>query len=80
MLTALTALLISSLAGGIFGSVAIYTYMDSSEGKYCEKISDQPSEQGEYSDYYGDYNQDEYEEDMYYEQSQDQNSQYESGY
>ena len=71
MLTALTALLISSLAGGIFGSVAIYTYMDSSEGKYCEKISNENGEEGEYSDYYGDYN----EEDMY-----DQNSQYESEY
>jgi hypothetical protein len=35
MLTAVTALLISSLAGGIFGSVAIYTYVDSSEEQSC---------------------------------------------
>ncbi len=41
MLTAITALLIASLVGGVFGSVATYTYIDSSEGKYCDKMSDE---------------------------------------
>jgi len=40
MLTAITALLITSLVGGVFGSVATYTYMDASKGKYCDRMSD----------------------------------------
>jgi hypothetical protein len=39
MLTAVAALLIASIVGGVFGSIATYTYVDSSEGKYCERIS-----------------------------------------
>jgi len=41
MLTAVAALLIASLVGGVFGSVATYTYVDSSDGKYCDKMSDE---------------------------------------
>jgi hypothetical protein len=40
MLTAVAALLIASIVGGVFGSIATYTYVDNSEGKYCERISD----------------------------------------
>ena len=39
MLTAVAALLIASIVGGVFGSIATYTYVDSSGGKYCERIS-----------------------------------------
>ncbi len=38
MLTAIAALVIASLVGGVFGSVATYTYVDSSEGKYCDRM------------------------------------------
>jgi hypothetical protein len=38
MVTAITALIIASLAGGIFGSVATYTYVDETDGKYCDKM------------------------------------------
>jgi hypothetical protein len=40
MLTAVAALLIASIVGGVFGSIATYTYVDNTEGKYCERISD----------------------------------------
>jgi len=40
MLTAIATLLITSLIGGVFGSVATYTYIDSSKGKYCDKMSE----------------------------------------
>ena len=39
MLTAVAALLIASIVGGVFGSIATYTYVDNSGGKYCERIS-----------------------------------------
>ena len=26
--------------GGVFGSVATYTYIDSSQGKYCDKMDE----------------------------------------
>jgi hypothetical protein len=38
MLTAIAALVIASLVGGVFGSVATYTYVDSSDGKYCDRM------------------------------------------
>ena len=41
MLTAIAALLVASLVGGVFGSVATYTYVDQSEGKYCDRMSDE---------------------------------------
>ena len=41
MLTAIAALLVASLVGGVFGSVATYTYIDQSEGKYCDRMSDE---------------------------------------
>jgi len=51
MLTAIAALLITSLVGGVFGSVATYTYMDSSKGKYCDRMSDNvQSDEEFYSD------------------------------
>jgi len=40
MLTAIIALLITSVVGGVFGSVATYTYIDSSQGKYCDKMDE----------------------------------------
>ncbi|HIC10386.1 MAG TPA: hypothetical protein EYO61_03385 [Campylobacterales bacterium] len=41
MLTAIAALLVASLVGGVFGSVATYTYVDQSEGKYCDRMTDE---------------------------------------
>jgi hypothetical protein len=63
MVTAITALLIASLAGGIFGSVATYTYVDETEGKYCEQMAEDGagSEYGEDSGYY---EEDPYEEEQ----------------
>jgi hypothetical protein len=40
MLTAVAVLMVASLVGGVFGSVATYTYIDQSDGKYCDKMSD----------------------------------------
>jgi hypothetical protein len=72
MLTALTALLITSLVGGVFGSVATYTYIDSSEGKYCDRMSDDVSpEDNIYGDSYSgeeDYNSN------YYNYSEEEDS------
>lgn len=55
MLTAVAALLIASLVGGVFGSVATYTYVDSSEGKYCDKMSDEVIPEDELYDENGNY-------------------------
>jgi hypothetical protein len=62
MLTAITVLLITSVVGGVFGSVATYTYVDESDGKYCDKMSDEvlPEEDYYYNEEEGDYYSDEY--------------------
>jgi hypothetical protein len=53
MLTAIAALLVASLVGGVFGSVATYTYVDSSEGKYCDRMSDEVTPDEEFYNEYG---------------------------
>lgn len=66
MLTAIAALLITSVVGGVFGSVATYTYVDSSEGKYCDKMSDDVESDNEFyyenqgDDSHHDYPEEEY--------------------
>ena len=50
MLTAIAALVIASLVGGVFGSVATYTYVDSSEGKYCDRMGSVESESDQNDD------------------------------
>ena len=47
MVTAMTALLIASLVGGVFGSVATYTYVDETDGKYCDQMSSENKEDSE---------------------------------
>jgi len=68
MVTAMTALLIASLVGGVFGSVATYTYVDETDGKYCDQMSSgEQSNQEEFSEYGEDENY--YEEDPYQEEN-----------
>jgi hypothetical protein len=76
MLTAITVLLITSLAGGVFGSVAAYTYIDSSKGKYCDKMSSDVMSEEEELYYYEEhqnsepqYDENSYEDEYYEEDS-----------
>ena len=67
MVTAMTALLIASLVGGVFGSVATYTYVDETDGKYCDQMSSENKEDSEELSYGEDESY--YEEDPYQEES-----------
>jgi cysteine sulfinate desulfinase/cysteine desulfurase-like protein len=55
MLTAVAVLMVASLVGGVFGSVATYTYVDQSEGKYCDKMSDKVLSPEDEEYYYNEY-------------------------
>jgi hypothetical protein len=77
MLTAIAALLITSLVGGVFGSVATYTYMDSSKGKYCDKMSDDvESDEEFYSEYENQNQQQDNESDNTFSEEADENEEY----
>jgi len=71
MLTAIATLLITSLIGGVFGSVATYTYIDSSKGKYCDKMSEDVESEEEF---YIDNQQEEDMSDLYYDNPEEEDN------